>query len=89
MTPRPAAIDRLSPEAYLPQLASHKHRCSTSASSTRSRIPREARDGLMRAWLEILKERHPNVTWIARDEASAEDADPNLDYMNHHDSLAA
>jgi hypothetical protein len=43
----------------------------------------------MRTWLEILKERHPNVTWIALDEASAEDADPDLDYMNHHDSLAA
>jgi hypothetical protein len=32
-----------------------------------SRIPREARDGLMRAWIEILKERHPGVVWIARD----------------------
>jgi hypothetical protein len=30
-------------------------------------IPREARAGLMRAWLEILKERHPEVSWIARD----------------------
>jgi hypothetical protein len=27
-------------------------------------IPREARDGLMRAWLEILRERHPGVAWI-------------------------
>jgi hypothetical protein len=27
-------------------------------------IPREARDGLMRAWLEILRERHPDVTWL-------------------------
>jgi hypothetical protein len=26
-----------------------------------SRIPCEARDGLMRAWLEILRERHPAV----------------------------
>jgi hypothetical protein len=24
-----------------------------------TRIPREAREGLMRAWLEILRERHP------------------------------
>ena len=32
-------------------------------------IPREARDGLMRAWLEILRERHPDVMWIP---ASAE-----------------
>jgi hypothetical protein len=29
------------------------------------RIPREAREGLMRAWLEILRERHPQVTWVA------------------------
>lgn len=27
-------------------------------------IPREARDGLMRAWLDILQERHPGVTWV-------------------------
>ncbi len=27
-------------------------------------IPRQAREGLMRAWLEILHERHPGVTWI-------------------------
>jgi hypothetical protein len=29
-----------------------------------SRIPREARDGMMRAWLEILRERHPGVSWV-------------------------
>lgn len=29
-----------------------------------SQIPRQARDGLMRAWLEILRERHPDVTWV-------------------------
>ena len=28
------------------------------------RIPSEARDGLMRAWLDILRERHPEVAWI-------------------------
>jgi hypothetical protein len=27
-------------------------------------IPQEARDGLMRAWLEILRERHPGVEWV-------------------------
>ncbi len=27
-------------------------------------IPGQARDGLMRAWLDILHERHPGVTWI-------------------------
>jgi hypothetical protein len=36
-----------------------------------SRIPREARDGLMRAWLEILRDRHPQVTWIAADNEMA------------------
>jgi hypothetical protein len=29
-----------------------------------ARIPREARDGLMRAWLAILSERHPEMTWV-------------------------
>jgi hypothetical protein len=27
-------------------------------------LPREARDGLMRAWLEILRERHPGAIWV-------------------------
>jgi hypothetical protein len=34
-------------------------------------LPRQAREGLMRAWLEILRVRHPEVTWIA-----AEKQDP-------------
>jgi hypothetical protein len=29
-----------------------------------SPLPREARDGLMRAWLEILRERHPGSSWV-------------------------
>jgi hypothetical protein len=29
------------------------------------RLPREAREGMLRAWLEILRERRPGVTWIA------------------------
>ena len=33
-------------------------------------LPREARDGLMRAWLELLRQRHPGVTWIRVDTAS-------------------
>ncbi len=37
-----------------------------------SRIPREARDGIMRAWLEILRERHPGVTWLPLDDGSHE-----------------
>jgi hypothetical protein len=28
-------------------------------------MPREAREGLMRAWLTVLHERHPQVTWVA------------------------
>jgi hypothetical protein len=27
-------------------------------------LPIEAREGLMRAWLEILRERHPDVIWV-------------------------
>jgi hypothetical protein len=30
-----------------------------------SRLPREAREGLMRAWLEILRDRHPSATWVS------------------------
>jgi hypothetical protein len=33
-------------------------------SRQRRRLPREAREGLMRAWLEILRERHPGVDWL-------------------------
>jgi hypothetical protein len=29
-----------------------------------SQIPREAREGLMRAWLEILRDRHLGTSWI-------------------------
>ena len=27
-------------------------------------LPHEARDGLSRVWLEILKEKHPGVSWV-------------------------
>jgi hypothetical protein len=27
-------------------------------------LPPEAREGLTRAWLEILREKHPGVTWV-------------------------
>jgi hypothetical protein len=40
-----------------------------------SRIPREARDGLMRAWLEILRERHPGVTWVPLEDGSVHDGE--------------
>jgi hypothetical protein len=35
-------------------------------------LPREARDGLMRAWLDLLSERHPGVTWIPVDARAAQ-----------------
>ena len=28
------------------------------------RIPREAREGLMRAWIALLQQRHPGVVWV-------------------------
>lgn len=40
-----------------------------------SQIPREAREGLMRAWLEILRERHPGTSWIV-EESPSEDGPP-------------
>jgi hypothetical protein len=39
-----------------------------------SQIPREARDGLMRAWLEILRERHPGTAWVVADQGKHEAA---------------
>ena len=36
-------------------------------------LPREAREGLMRAWLEILRERHPGVTWLPLEDGSMND----------------
>jgi hypothetical protein len=29
-----------------------------------STLPLEAREGLMRAWLKVLHDRHPQVTWV-------------------------
>lgn len=31
------------------------------------RLPPEARDGLSRVWLEILREKHPGVSWVLLD----------------------
>jgi hypothetical protein len=42
------------------------------------RIPREAREGLLRAWLEILREHHPDVTWLPLEDVSPMD-DANTD----------
>jgi hypothetical protein len=33
-------------------------------------LPREAREGIMRVWLEILRERHPGVTWVPAERES-------------------
>ena len=42
-----------------------------------TRLPGEARDGIMRAWLEILRERHPCVSWIpVADTMTCEDERP-------------
>ena len=38
-----------------------------TGSPVSGRLPPEAREGIKRAWLEILKQRHPAVTWIAED----------------------
>jgi hypothetical protein len=39
-----------------------------------SRIPREAREGLMRAWLEILRERHPGSSRVPAEPGRIEPA---------------
>jgi hypothetical protein len=39
-------------------------------------ITREARDGLMRAWLEILREKHPGLTWVPATQESGDDTQP-------------
>jgi hypothetical protein len=52
-----------------------------------SRLPREARDGLMRAWLEILRERHAGTSWIVA-QPPREDDSPT-DAQNETAELAA
>jgi hypothetical protein len=56
-----------------------------------SRLPREAREGLMRAWLDVLRERHPELTWIAaegveqeEERRSASDAPTRLTLTNQN-----
>lgn len=36
-------------------------------------VPRQAREGLMRAWIAVLHERHPNVTWVAVEASATRD----------------
>jgi hypothetical protein len=50
-----------------------------------SHIPREARDGLLRAWLEILRERHPGTSWIV--EESPSEGDPPTDAQSEPSEL--
>jgi hypothetical protein len=50
-------------------------------------IPREARDGLMRVWLEILRERHPGTSWIV--EKSPSEDDPPTEAQNETSQLPA
>jgi hypothetical protein len=43
-----------------------------------SGLPSEARNGIMRAWLEILRERNPGTAWITVGESSTKE-DPATD----------
>jgi hypothetical protein len=42
-----------------------------------ARLSREAREGLMRAWLEILREKHPGVSWVSSAEAGSLEDHPS------------
>lgn len=35
-------------------------------------LPREAHDGLMRVWLELLREKHPGVSWVSVEQGSGQ-----------------
>jgi hypothetical protein len=57
-----------------------------------TRLPAEARDGLMRAWLEILREKHPEVSWVAVTQEPEDDQpDEGLSFpelpINGHEGL--
>jgi hypothetical protein len=52
-------------------------------------LPREAREGLMRAWLEILRERHPGTSWIVEENASEDDAPTDAQSETRELSAAA
>jgi hypothetical protein len=56
-------------------------------SATMSRLPREARDGLMRVWLEILRERHPGTSWIV--EVSPSEDEPPTDAQSERSELVS
>jgi hypothetical protein len=46
-----------------------------------SRLPHEALDGVMRAWLEILHQRHPEVTWMPVGSGSREVTRPEFQLL--------
>jgi hypothetical protein len=39
-----------------------------------SALPREAREGLMRVWLQLLREQYPGVTWLPVERESEHNA---------------
>jgi hypothetical protein len=55
-------------------------RVSRVRQETPPRLPREAREGLMRAWLAILQARHPQLTWIPCRTESEAAAHPGDDH---------
>jgi hypothetical protein len=52
-------------------------------------LPREARDGLMRVWLEILRERHPGTSWVPVAQEAAVHSDPPMSADAVSESAAA
>ena len=42
-------------------------------------LPREARDGLARAWLAHLREQHPGITWVIVESTDHGDDDDSAD----------
>ncbi|MGI9659119.1 MAG: hypothetical protein ACR2OD_09435 [Gaiellaceae bacterium] len=42
-------------------------------------ISKEARGGLARAWLALLREQHQGTTWMIVNNATDEDADPGAE----------
>jgi hypothetical protein len=50
-------------------------------SAQRRRLPLRARIGLQQAWLEVLRKRHPGVTWVT--------VEPKNETEGSNDSIAA
>jgi hypothetical protein len=54
------------------------------------KIPTEARDGLSRVWLEILREKHPNVSWVLTPATGAKmELEPNTPQASEELLVAA